>query len=114
MRTSTVFRLAAVGFVSMVIGYTALDLTMTPRQPAASASVAPTEQQSDPLRSELLRCQSIGTAAANDGACLRAWAENRRRFLAPGARPQAAIAATPLLNAEAAIANGSALAGESH
>jgi conjugative transfer region protein TrbK len=52
------------------------------------ASVAAT----DPLLGELRRCQSSGAAAAEDPGCLRAWAENRRRFMAPGARPQAIIA----------------------
>ena len=39
-------------------------------------------------------------AGASDPDCLRAWAENRRRFLAPGARPAARIAdaATPQEN----------------
>ena len=29
----------------------------------------------------------FGEAGSRDPACLRAWAENRNRFLAPGARP---------------------------
>ncbi|MFA5965238.1 MAG: putative entry exclusion protein TrbK-alt [Sphingomonas sp.] len=47
----------------------------------------------DPLFGELRRCQLLGQAAAADTGCLRAWAENRRRFMAPGARPQAAVVA---------------------
>ncbi len=46
----------------------------------------------NPLLIELRRCQSIGAAGASDPDCLRAWGENRRRFLAPGARPAARIA----------------------
>ena len=42
----------------------------------------------DPLRTELIRCQRLGDAGPRDAACLRAWAENRERFLAPGARPK--------------------------
>jgi len=46
----------------------------------------------DPLIGALRRCQLLGQAAAGDVNCLRAWAENRRRFMAPGARPQAIVA----------------------
>jgi conjugative transfer region protein TrbK len=31
-------------------------------------------------KSELVRCRDIGTAALEDVACRKAWAENRRRF----------------------------------
>jgi conjugative transfer region protein TrbK len=91
MRTSTVARLGALAFISVVVTITALDMRAPAGAPTTATLPAPTPVSSDPLRAELLRCQSIGTAAEGDGACLRAWAENRRRFLAPGARPQAAI-----------------------
>ena len=51
-----------------------------PHAPAATAATA------DPLRGELVRCQLLGETGTSDTACLRAWAENRRRFMAPGAR----------------------------
>lgn len=31
-------------------------------------------------RKELARCRDLGTAALEDAACRKAWAENRRRF----------------------------------
>lgn len=31
-------------------------------------------------RSELARCRDLGISAADDAACRKAWAENRRRF----------------------------------
>ncbi|MCW8057264.1 putative entry exclusion protein TrbK-alt [Agrobacterium tumefaciens] len=31
-------------------------------------------------RSELARCRDLGMSAADDAACRKAWAENRRRF----------------------------------
>lgn len=37
----------------------------------------------EPAKVELARCRDIGTAAASDEACRKAWAENRRRFLQP-------------------------------
>ena len=42
----------------------------------------------EPAKVELARCRAIGIAAVSDGACSRAWAENRRRFLRPS-RPVA-------------------------
>ncbi len=38
----------------------------------------------EPARSELARCRDLGLSAADDAACRKAWAENRRRFF--GAR----------------------------
>ena len=35
----------------------------------------------EPAESELARCRDLGIAAADDPACKKAWAENRRRFL---------------------------------
>jgi conjugative transfer region protein TrbK len=34
----------------------------------------------EPANSELIRCRGLGMAAADDAACKKAWAENRRRF----------------------------------
>lgn len=44
------------------------------RDPGGEPVFAPTG------RSELARCRDIGTAALEDAACRKAWAENRRRF----------------------------------
>lgn len=38
----------------------------------------------EPARSELTRCRELGMAAADDAACRKAWAENRRRFFGAG------------------------------
>ena len=48
---------------------------------------------------ELFRCQALGQGGASDPDCLRAWAENRRRFLAPGARPEARLPAISMFPA---------------
>ena len=37
------------------------------------------------LANELARCKALGAEAAHDAACKAAWAQNRARFLAPGA-----------------------------
>jgi conjugative transfer region protein TrbK len=38
------------------------------------------------LAAELDRCVDLGAAAADDAACLAAWAENRRRFFGDAAK----------------------------
>lgn len=90
----------AIAFVAVAITMTALEMRDGPHagDPLAIESAAVAE--ADPLRAELVRCQSIGEAGASDGRCLRAWAENRRRFLAPGARPLAVIPSPVSASAE--------------
>lgn len=34
----------------------------------------------EPVNAELVRCRDLGMTAADDAACMRAWAEHRRRF----------------------------------
>lgn len=36
----------------------------------------------EPVKTGLARCRDLGMAAADDAACRKAWAENRRRFFA--------------------------------
>lgn len=36
----------------------------------------------EPVNTGLARCRDLGMAAADDAACRKAWAENRRRFFA--------------------------------
>lgn len=77
-------RASALAFVLVAIFATAIEFgreeEASPPLPHAPSAAA------DPLRGELVRCQLLGEAGTSDTACLRAWAENRRRFLAPGAR----------------------------
>lgn len=80
-------RLGAVVFVAVAITATAIEMNRKEETPEPWASGRPTQVQADPLRDELIRCQGLGEAGPRDTACLRAWAENRNRFLAPGARP---------------------------
>jgi len=94
-------RFGAVIFIAIAITMTAIEMSRPP-EPAREGPVAVADPaaMTDPLLVELRRCQSLGQAGASDPDCLRAWAENRRRFLAPGARPTARIAdgATPQEN----------------
>lgn len=80
-------RLGAVVFVAVAITATAIEMNRKEEAPELWASGRAAQAQTDPLRDELIRCQGLGEAGPRDTACLRAWAENRNRFLAPGARP---------------------------
>jgi conjugative transfer region protein TrbK len=79
-------RLGAVVFVAVAVTATAIEMTRQEEDrqngrpqahPSAGRSAA---RRTDPL-------PGLGEAGPRDPACLRAWAENRNRFLAPGARP---------------------------
>lgn len=76
-------RLGAVVFVAAALTATALELTRKEDRPATSSVDRQEDAEAAPQRGELIRCQALGETAALDSACLRAWAENRRRFLAP-------------------------------
>jgi conjugative transfer region protein TrbK len=86
--TKLLARIGAIIFVAIAITMTAIQLRETPKAGADPELVMIDEPDADPLRAEVVRCSRIGEAGASDPACLRAWAENRRRFLAPGARPK--------------------------
>jgi conjugative transfer region protein TrbK len=77
-RIRAIARVAAYTAVASVIGATVLTVRHNDRDTPASARAPATG--SDPLASELARCQTIGMAAKDDTACEAAWAENRRRF----------------------------------
>ena len=93
MDTKLLARIGAIIFIAIAITMTAIEMSRPP-EPAREvpAAVVDPSATTDPLLIELRRCQSLGASGASDPDCLRAWAENRRRFLAPGARPAARIA----------------------
>jgi conjugative transfer region protein TrbK len=83
MKGKMLARLGAVVFVGVAVTATALELTREDDR-SAIPSIGQSEAViADPLRGELIRCRELGEAGTRDPACLRAWAENRRRFLAP-------------------------------
>lgn len=79
MSGSLAFRLAAIGLATLAILVAALQARRHPAPPLAVA--APPPVQVDPVRAELARCQALGAAGAQDPGCLKAWAEQRARFL---------------------------------
>ena len=73
--------LAAVIFVGIVITAAAIELTRKDTPPAEHGFAPMATPPSDPLRAALKRCQLIGEAGRSDPVCLRAWTDNRERFL---------------------------------
>jgi len=85
MDEKTLARLGAIIFIALAITATVIDMTRkkdAPNGAGVQPAIAPI---ADPLRDELIHCQLLGEVGARDAACLRVWAENRRRFLTPGA-----------------------------
>ncbi|WP_334151474.1 putative entry exclusion protein TrbK-alt [Hyphomicrobium sp.] len=87
MDGKTLARIGAIVFVAVAVTATAIEMTRKERAPESWDSDRPAAVAADPLQAELLRCQALGEAGPRDPACLRAWAENRDRFLAPASRP---------------------------
>ena len=77
----TLARLAAVIFVAVAIIATAVEMNRRDVSQDASVTFPPSATRPDPLDAELARCGGIGEVGNRDPACLKAWAENRRRFL---------------------------------
>lgn len=92
MDSKLLARIGAVIFIAIAITMTAIEMNRAPATARAEPAAVAEISAMDPLLIEVRRCQSIGAAGASDPDCLRAWGENRRRFLAPGARPAARIA----------------------
>lgn len=87
MEGKTLARLGAVVFVAVAVTATAIEMSRQEEPAESWTSSRSYTTSADPLRDELIRCQALGEAGPRDPACLRAWSENRNRFLAPGARP---------------------------
>jgi conjugative transfer region protein TrbK len=88
-------RIGAVAFIAVVLIVTAIQMREPRKAPEPVESTTIVAAPADPLADEMVHCQSIGQAGASDPGCLAAWAENRRRFLSPGARPQARLPELP-------------------
>ena len=83
-------RIAAMAFVMLAIAAIAVQIKHGDQKPTAPSSSSTAMVDADPIRAELIRCQTLGEPGAHDAGCLRAWAENRRRFLrlaAPSSEP---------------------------
>jgi len=86
MDTKLFARIGAGVFVAIALTMTALQMREErPTPPPETISVA--EPEGDPLPAQIRACAVMGEQAVDVPDCRAAWAENRRRFLAPGARP---------------------------
>ena len=86
MDTKLFARIGAIAFVAVAITMSALQLREE-RKPEPIEAVTVNEPDGDPLPEMLRLCSELGQLAETTNECRQAWAENRRRFLAPGARP---------------------------
>ena len=89
MDGSTSKKLIALILVGVILAAAAAWMAMKDRSTATASAASESLVATDPLKTEFERCQLLGEAGAHDPDCLSAWAENRRRFLAPDRRPAA-------------------------
>jgi conjugative transfer region protein TrbK len=94
MDGKTLARIGAVIFVAVAVVATAIEVNRKPDSSDNAPAVAHSSPLRDPLDAELVRCSGIGEAGPRDPSCLRAWADNRRRFLGqPAPAPSSTLAA---------------------
>ena len=79
MSGRSAFRLAALGFAALAI----LVGVMSSRQPSPAPQPLAAAPPAFPTDAALTRCQALGAAGAQDDACLKAWADQRAKFLRP-------------------------------
>jgi conjugative transfer region protein TrbK len=95
MDGKTLARLGAVVFVAVAVTATAIEMTRKDDQQDSPHAQARSVTERDPLDAELARCSGMGEAGPRDPSCLRAWDENRRRFLGQSAPPPTAAPTGP-------------------
>lgn len=81
MDGKTLARLGALVFVALAATVTAIEMTRKDERPNNPPTQMGSRPERDPLDAELARCGALGEAGARDPACLKAWSDNRRRFL---------------------------------
>ena len=81
MDGKTLARLGVVAFVAVAITASVIELTR--KDEVTEIRTVSRPQGGDPgsLRATLRQCRDMGEAASRDASCLKAWAENRDRFL---------------------------------
>lgn len=81
MDGKTFARIGAVAFVAVAITATVIELTRNDEATEIRTVSRPSGGDPAPLRATLRHCRDMGEAAGRDASCLKAWAENRDRFL---------------------------------
>ncbi len=88
MDGKTLARIGAVAFVAVAITASVIELTRNNEATEIRTVSRPHVGDPGPLRAALRHCRDMGEAASRDVSCLKAWAENRDRFLG-AASPEA-------------------------
>jgi conjugative transfer region protein TrbK len=83
MDPKIIARAAALILLGGTVLACAVELARQSRTIGSSTSAA--DDNMDLPANELARCKALGAEAAHDAGCKTAWAQNRARFLAPGA-----------------------------
>lgn len=83
-------RLVAAGGAGLVVAGAAWWVDHHNRATPMMAQTLAVGSATDPLATDLARCQALGEAGARDMICLQTWSQARRRFLAFGDRRAAA------------------------
>ncbi|MFH3479071.1 putative entry exclusion protein TrbK-alt [Xanthobacter sp. V4C-8] len=81
MDGKTLARIGVVAFVAVAITASVIELTRKEEATEIRTVNRPHGSDPEPLRATLRQCRDMGEAAGRDVACLKAWAENRDRFL---------------------------------
>ncbi|WP_315810794.1 putative entry exclusion protein TrbK-alt [Bradyrhizobium sp. SZCCHNR3107] len=81
MDGKTLARIGAVAFVAVAITASVIELTRKEEATEIRTVSRPLVGDSGSLRAALRHCRDIGEAAGRDATCLKAWSENRDRFL---------------------------------
>ncbi|MFG1295716.1 putative entry exclusion protein TrbK-alt [Xanthobacter variabilis] len=88
MDGKTLARIGAVAFSAVAITATVIELTRNDEATEIRTVSRPHGGDPQSLRHMLRHCRDMGEAASRDATCLKAWAENRDRFLG-AASPEA-------------------------
>ncbi|SHO61202.1 conjugative transfer region protein TrbK [Pseudoxanthobacter soli DSM 19599] len=81
MDGKTLARLGVVAFVAVAITASVIELTRKEETTEIRTVSRPHVGDPGSLRATLRHCRDMGEAASRDASCLKAWAENRDRFL---------------------------------
>jgi conjugative transfer region protein TrbK len=92
MDGKTLVRLGALAFVGVAVAATAIELSRKDDEPPTQIHGSDRQVETEAIRQILRRCRDTGEAATRDPTCLKAWADNRERFLG---RPASSDEATP-------------------
>ena len=74
-------RLGAVAFIGVAIAAMAIGASRKDEAPQVQILGSGRPVESEAFRQLLRRCRDMGEVATRDPACLKAWADNRERFL---------------------------------